>query len=686
MICLENDALVCEIDEKQGTLLRLVRKEGMVSLLAAVPLAAGCRLLVPTASCLNNRAWPDPHTLQAEVTGKEEATLRWSRVEGDHAGPLDIGVELRIRLSGAQLLLGITVSNASAYTVEEVWGPILSLSRPDPALSLCTVSMCGGLQKTRLDDGFTQSCGYWGVDHPTQIQTYPGYDTLMPFVLLDNGQCGMYLGVHDEQRYELLYFVAELLPGYLDSKHNRLPAGTDGQPAGFTVSLARMPFIRPGETCSLHDVVLYTYAGDWHDGVAPYTAWRNRWYRQAQQPAWLDDVDTWMTLQMNSPVDDVRYRYTDLPAIAREAKEAGVGAIQLIGWTKDGQDGNEPFQDYEPRLGTYEELQAGIAAAEAMGVHMLLMCKFNWADQTVPGYEKMRRHAALDRNGNPFPFAGHAYQTLSSLMRYKVRNGVVLCHLSPDFRRDALAELDKILALKPSGILYDELIPGYTCFSPEHDHGYGECAMNGSLILARDFYERAREALPEFLLAGEGVEDRVSRYYAVNYIRSSDGYYWANPHIPVWKYMVPSMRFATCLTGYDDREMLNQCLAYGYIANYEPRHFKARLSEAPLTVAYGRRIQALRRRLRDYIWCGIFRDTRGAALRLSDGGRRSYYTVFEHRDGKGKAVVIVNDSTDGDLQVTMEQAGTVYTPEAASPAAFRGEWTVPPRSAAVIVL
>ena len=43
----------------------------------------------------------------------------------------------------------------------------------------------------------------------------------------------------------------------------------------------------------------------------------------------------------------------------------------------------------------------------------------------------------------------------------------------------------------------------------------------------------------------------------------------------------------TAMTGFDDRNMVNQCLMYCYIISYEPYNFKGRLSDYPLTVAYG---------------------------------------------------------------------------------------------------
>ena len=39
----------------------------------------------------------------------------------------------------------------------------------------------------------------------------------------------------------------------------------------------------------------------------------------------------------------------------------------------------------------------------------------------------------------------------------------------------------------------------------------------------------------------------------------------------------------TAVTGFNDRNMINQCLLYHYVISYEPYNFKGRLDDYPLT-------------------------------------------------------------------------------------------------------
>jgi hypothetical protein len=97
----------------------------------------------------------------------------------------------------------------------------------------------------------------------------------------------------------------------------------------------------------------------------------------------------------------------------------------------------------------------------------------------------------------------------------------------------------------------------------------------------------------------------------------------------------------TAVTGFNDRNMINQCLLYKYIISYEPYNFKGHLDDYPLTVAYGKKMDAMRTELREYLWDGEFRHEVGA--RVFRGERLHHpYAVFISRLTGKKAVVVAN--------------------------------------------
>jgi hypothetical protein len=127
---------------------------------------------------------------------------------------------------------------------------------------------------------------------------------------------------------------------------------------------------------------------------------------------------------------------------------------------------------------------------------------------------------------------------------------------------------------------------------------------------------------------------------------------------------------------------------YRYIMSYEPYYFKGRLSDFPLTMAYGQKMDALRAELRDYFWDGEFRDKLGATVTFAAQPHHPY-AVFRRADGM-LGVVVANDDDDQTITVTVRadnnqplaQYRLVDDPLWRS---TEGGVTVPPRSAAVVI-
>jgi len=77
--------------------------------------------------------------------------------------------------------------------------------------------------------------------------------------------------------------------------------------------------------------------------------------------------------------------------------------------------------------------------------------------------------------------------------------------------------------------------------------------------------------------------------------------------VPQKRYTFPDRPLLTAVNGWDDRNMINQCLLYRYIVSYEPYNFHGWLSAIPKTMAYGGKMDALRTETREWFWDGEFR-------------------------------------------------------------------------------
>ncbi|HTJ29199.1 MAG TPA: hypothetical protein VL346_01775, partial [Acidobacteriaceae bacterium] len=183
-----------------------------------------------------------------------------------------------------------------------------------------------------------------------------------------------------------------------------------------------------------------------------------------------------------------------------------------------------------------------------------------------------------------------------------------------------------------------------------------------------------------FLFSGEDPYDLEEQNYTLSYFRISPG------NIPAERYAAPFRPMMVAVSGFDDREMVNRALKDRYILSYEPFRFKGNLTDFPLTLDYGKKMDALRRRYREYLWDAEFRDTVGAAV-TNNGQPYTNYTVFRTTTGQ-QAIVLVNDEhTSLNLSVHSGNATAfrAVSPESPDPRPTTDNVTVPARSTLVLL-
>jgi hypothetical protein len=318
-----------------------------------------------------------------------------------------------------------------------------------------------------------------------------------------------------------------------------------------------------------------------------------------------------------------------------------------------------------------------------MGVKMILFAKLNWADKTTEWYKKeLYKYACTDPYGIPYEQGGYSYYTPTQLAGINNHRRAVMDFLDPEYRKVATTEFEKLLALGADGWLFDENCHhGPVKYNFSADHGYPAPGYiyRGDMPMAAQLRAAADKVNPDFLFAGEGHMDWLMQYYPCSYFRIS-----ANS-TPVDRYIDPYAPLVVAVTGFDDREMLNLCLLDRYIIEYEPYNFKGFLSDFPLTLDYGKKIDDLRKKYKEYLWDAEFRDTVGASV-TSDGSSR--YAVFITAGGK-RAVVVVNTDSKNAITASVELpnhgALTVATPEQPDARPTSGTLKIPARSVAVVM-
>ncbi len=246
-------------------------------------------------------------------------------------------------------------------------------------------------------------------------------------------------------------------------------------------------------------------------------------------------------------------------------------------------------------------------------------------------------------------------------------------------------EFARILDLGADGILFDKSLhhtPALLCFDSTRAPGRRTRAHQRPRA---DPPAAQQAADPDFLFAGEAVYDWQFDTYQLSYHRSEDP-----RHLPLSRYLLPHAPIMTAVTGFDDRDMVNQCLLYRYVISYEPHNFKGPPHRHPRTVQYGQIVDRLRTDLRGWFWDGTFTGTAGATVLDADTAIPHHpYSVFHVGDGRPAAVVVNNDPAAGrTVQVDLDGHDGKLRHRTVDNTEWRhtnGTVHIPPRPAVVVI-
>lgn len=695
-VVIRDNKMLVAFNSQTGALARLVSRNPDWTIERRPDLGISFRMLVPLPGRQDNFILGQKQRVSSiEKVSEHEVVIVWKNLRSQHGGVLPITFTATVSLNDGVITFGGKVVNDSKLTVQTLDYPYLGDLNPPGRHSRLDVrtTWYDNLQSAEIYPDFRNAKGYWGDFYPTK--TFDSYRSL--FCLIQSQDKGLYVEMENPHQPYLIEYTFEQHPGLVSEITNRVPAkGTipgkslDGKSTNGNLLVhlefrtCQLIFQHPHTVFNLAPVVIRCYNGDWHAGVDLYKAWRKTWFKKPHLPGWVNNIGAWQQLQIDSPVQDWRVHYDSLVSYGRECADNGVDAIQLVGWNTGGQDGHDPQMSIDSHLGTAKQLRDAIAKVQAMGVHVILFGKLNWADMTTEWAKKeLYKYAATDPYGIPYQQGGYSYYTPVQLAGINNHRRYVMDFLDPAYRKIAVGQFEKLLSLGSSGWLYDEVCHhGPVKYSFAQGHGYTPPGFiyAGDMPMGKDLREAADSISGDnFLFAGEGPQDWLTQYYPFTYTRINAS------STPVQRYIAPHSPIMVAVTGFDDRDMLNLCLLDRYIIEYEPYNFKGHITDFPMTLAYGKKIDALRTRYEDYLWNATFRDTMGATVTANGDFK---YSVFVTPEGK-KAVVIINlgSSKPVTAHVNIPDHGRLVlaTPEHPEAVPTTGTIRIPARSAAVVM-
>ena len=680
-VILQDSEFLVAFDPASGALTRMEHNPTNWTVERRPALGASFRMLVPLPGRRANFVLGQKQkAISVQKIADNQIRIVWKDLMSEHGGVLPITFTATVTLKNGKLAFNATLENQSSYPIETVDYPYFGdLNPPTSTSALAARTMWyGNLGDDQIYPNFGNEKGYWGVDFPTK--TFGTNRSL--FCLLQSENEGLYVEMSDPSLPYYLEYTFEQHPGVV---HGSVVPKTD-EFSGFPVHLefrtCHFVFAQPNSTKQFAPIVMRGYKGDWHAGVDVYREWRDTWFKKPQLPAWAQDVHSWTMLRMNTPEEDYTISYKKFLEYGEEYAKYGVKAVQLIGWNIGGQDRDDPSQDTDPNLGTWQEFHATIAKVQSLGVNVILFGKLNWADLTSKWYkDELYKYEAKDPYGIRYEQGGYDYLTPTQLASINTRRRAVMDFQDPTYRDIATKEFEKILALGSAGWLWDEICHHSSClynFAPGHGYNPPGYIYGGDLPLSAQLRAAADKVNPDFIFSGEGPEDWLMQYFPV--AETGVG------STPICQYLDTGHSLLLAgVSGFDDREQLNMCLLRRIVIQYEPFLYKGHLHDFPLTMAYGKKIDDLRRRYKAWLWDGKFRDTLGAEV-TSVGP--SHYAVYIAESGK-RAVVVINPDSDHAItaKVSLPNSGSlsVATPEQPEPQPTNGTTQIPARSAAVIV-
>jgi hypothetical protein len=650
---IENNYYCLEIDSQNGVINSFFDKIGNFELIVEPRLADNFRLLLPLPG-----AKPVFATESNYIFGKEQRltsveqtangmTLRWNGPLTNQRGDFDLDVVMRIELVGNQVQFRINVHNRTEYKVAEVWYPILG----------GTMGIGGEADERRstkamIPSGFSQ----WNPDMfthfgrsidlgtpvPEHSFSYPGRMS-MPWAVLYNPKVnrGMYFASHDTvPRFKVVHF--EMHPGNANGRPlSDWPRSEElnGLPMGVILNWVSFPYTKHGESFDGPPVVVQFHEGDWYQGAMIYRDWfTSNFTLTDSHKSWMRQETTYQDTMFLLPEGNVNFTFKDIPQWAKDALGYSVKAVLISGWHWGGHDNGYPHYEPDPRLGTWEELAAGIRECHKMGVKVFFFVNLQPVDIDTEWYQKeLHQYRSMDPWGCKYGPYGWGMGTLGARIGLTRRPLASVSPGFPEFREIIVRQIKKLAEIGADGVHIDKFMAVGLDFNPELKTSPDKASWEGMLQFLDEMMTACKAVNSDFCISVESNWDRTLSY--------TDVVWWSPGVHSVIKATFPQWVPCVGVNQPYDYNVVNNAVLLGHNLLVGPAHYTSSMAYKPMRQlsAYIKEITRMRGELIDTVSLGEFLDTSQVHLEgqfVADGlARRS---VFRNIQTGKRACVLVN--------------------------------------------
>jgi hypothetical protein len=618
MTALDNARVRLRVDPQTGGLVELAHPGLGIDLVGEPRLAEGWRLLAHLPGGFTTLRAVDQPAPQVNAAG-DELELTWTRLATPD-GEVEATVRQRLRLDGDTLTARLEIDNRSPHLIEEAYplcvGGMARHGADGEDWRMLVPGLIFGGEEWAFYREFPGK--YLGFRRSSFAYAYPGASV----DYWQQNLCMPWVSLYDEQRRvgvsfsnlnpEIAFsaFWGELAPqpDFASPKARALMLWPDPDrvqddvPVGATTGWAFFPFLAEGVWES-PPVVVRFHEGTWREAARHYRGWFDE--HVGTVTARRDGLaarDAWQNTYLETPGGRIRYRFEDIPKLGRDAQDAGIDVIMVGGYHQGGLDTSYPrFSTPSERLGTADDLRAGIAACQEQGVDVLLFANANQVSLDAPDYdERLSAFVNQRPDGRPHLPIAFGFDRLLSFMGISVPHMVSGNLVHDELREMVMGGWRDLVGFGPRGIQIDKLIAGepYNLdFNPEAP-GHPMSNSHRALVAAVAEFAaeaRARDVAPWIAL--ETAWDRLMPYAEVLYCR-----FFGTDHVPVQEVTFPEVKATCCVCGQFDFGLVNNCVRYGHVIALEGDYLWGTSADVPAIVPYVREVLRMRRGLMDNLW------------------------------------------------------------------------------------
>lgn len=669
VIEIENEYYVLQIGAQTGVIARIFDKPGQIELIAQPRLAENFRLLLPLPDLEANYILGAEQQLSKAEKMSDGLLIHWVGPLRNPQGGFDLDVTMRIAFVGQGIEFQLTVQNRTPYKLAEVWhaglGGLLGVG--DRQKTRTILPKPRGPDTEWLFRHFPESMGVGGgggMRFPEYYVHYP-VDIGMPWLDMANTDLkrGVYYACLDPvPRFNTLRF--EMHPGLA---RNRLSGNwptdeeiaplIDQYPPGLVMHWVNFPYTKPGETFTTPPVLLQCHDGDWHQAARLYRAWFTEHFpiRQAEQ-SWLRQAQAIQDTMFMLPEGNIMLSFQEIPQWAQDARDFGVNAVLISGWNVGGHDNQYPNYTPDPRLGTWEELAAGIEACHSLGVKVFFFANIQPVDISTEWYrDELYQYRMMNGKGQ-ITYSGWGMGTLGARMGL-TRPPISGC--DPGFavyRHILVEQMRKLAEIGADGIHYDKVI-GHNAvnFNPALTVPGDQSYFRGVIACMEETLAAGQTYNPEFCLGVESPWDRLLSYCDAWWL-------WHDmlDHLPVMKYTFPEFLPTFAVVQPWDYNNVNNAIRYGYQLIVGPVRYSCSIADQqsrPIATYIAEALR-IRAELQETIFFSEFLDT----LEVSVVGSEPL-KFNSHRNRKtGKRACVVVNQSEAPLEATVRFDGNAHGP------------------------